>query len=267
MEDYKKIIQQTFNSVSQGYDNNNLRFFKTSAEQMADMLKLQGEEHILDVASGTGNVAMAVLDKLTRGMVHATDISEKMLEQLKKKASKNNHQNITFELCDMELLNKGPVFDVTTCGFGVFFIADMLNGLQKIKSNLKSEGRILITTFNENFLGSLRQLFYARLENNGIEMPPSPWEYINTPEKTQKLLAKAGYKDISITLGQHGFFLKDEQAWWDVVWNSGMQGAYEMLPKERREPFLKEHFEEISTLKTKDGIWMDVEVIFGMGYN
>ena len=64
MEDYKKIIRNVFDNVSKGYDNINLRFFKTSAISMLDFLGLNGGEFLLDVAAGTGNVAIEAAKRL-----------------------------------------------------------------------------------------------------------------------------------------------------------------------------------------------------------
>ena len=53
-EERKQMIKETFNTVSEGYDNPALRFFEDSATHLAGYLKLKGSEHVLDVASGTG---------------------------------------------------------------------------------------------------------------------------------------------------------------------------------------------------------------------
>ena len=265
MEDYKKLIRQTFDTVSKGYDNNNLRFFKTSSVSMLDFAELKGAESLIDVAAGTGNVAIEAAQRLKKGKVHATDLSEKMLEIIKEKSLKNSINNITFELNDLESLSHHASFDVATCAFGIFFIADMLNGLKIIKNNLKKGGKILLTTFNENFLYPLSSLFYERLESNGIPKNPTPWELINTPDKTINFMQQAGFKDIEIKREQHGYFLKDANAWWDVIWNAGMRRAVQMLPDDKKEDFIKNHLEEIQQLSTKKGIWMEVEVIFAKG--
>ena len=53
----KAIIKETFDAVAPGYDNDILRFFAESAKHLSDCLNLQGDERILDVATGTGNAA------------------------------------------------------------------------------------------------------------------------------------------------------------------------------------------------------------------
>ena len=44
----KAIIQETFNTVSSGYDGLPLRFFPESAGLLAKSLGLRGDEHVLD---------------------------------------------------------------------------------------------------------------------------------------------------------------------------------------------------------------------------
>ena len=120
----------------------------------------------------------------------------------------------------------------------------------------------MLTTFHESFLQALSEKFYGRLEKYGIPQNPSSWQNINTADKTFELMNKAGYKNVEIKQEQHGYFLQNANDWWDVIWNAGMRRAFEMLPQEKRDIFLEEHFEEINNLKTENGIWMDVPVIF-----
>lgn len=56
----KALIRDTFDAVSSGYDNTALRFFSESAEHLASCLCLRGDEAVLDVATGTGNAAIAL---------------------------------------------------------------------------------------------------------------------------------------------------------------------------------------------------------------
>jgi len=47
------LLKETFNTVSEGYDNRPLRFFPMSAEHIPSLLGLRGDEQVLDVACGT----------------------------------------------------------------------------------------------------------------------------------------------------------------------------------------------------------------------
>ncbi len=45
----KTMLKETFDTVSIGYDSKSLRFFQSSAQHMAVLLGLQGNENVLDV--------------------------------------------------------------------------------------------------------------------------------------------------------------------------------------------------------------------------
>lgn len=265
MEEYKKKIEETFSSVSEDYDNRNLRFFKTSALRMIELLDLKGNENILDVAAGTGNVSIEAAKKLKYGKVLASDISGSMLNIIKVKADKKNINNIDFLESDMEKLDTGANFDIATCAFGLFFLTDMQKGLKQIVKNVKREGIVSVTTFCDNFLKPLNDMFYARLENYGIKKQRSSWEDINTVKKTINFLENAGLKEISVNKEQHGYYLENADSWWEVVMGAAMKGAFYALPAEYHEQFKKEHFKEINSLAGEKGIWMDVEIIFAQG--
>ena len=83
----KQQIKNTFNTVSEGYDNQALRFFMNSAHQLPAIFGFKGNEHILDVATGTGIAALELARAVPQGKVTGIDFSEGMLTQARSKAS------------------------------------------------------------------------------------------------------------------------------------------------------------------------------------
>jgi len=67
----KQFIQNTFNTVAQDYGLRASRFFHLSGELMAELLGLDGDESVLDVASGTGAAALPLAKLLPQGAVTA----------------------------------------------------------------------------------------------------------------------------------------------------------------------------------------------------
>jgi len=126
----KAMLKETFDTVSGGYDSEALRFFQASAEHMPVLLGLQGNENVLDVACGTGNVALAIAKFLPTGQVTALDFSSGMLDQARRKAASLDVRNVEFIERDMENLKfSDGLFDVAVCAFGIFFVEDMENQL------------------------------------------------------------------------------------------------------------------------------------------
>ena len=101
----KEIIKETFNTVSGNYDMKTLRFFTECAGHLTSSLDLRGDEHVLDVATGTGHAALSIASRLDRGRVTGVDFSAGMLEQARKKAASLGIVNTEFIEGDMQVID------------------------------------------------------------------------------------------------------------------------------------------------------------------
>lgn len=262
----KTMLRETFNSVAGGYDSDALRFFTNSAAHMAALLNLKGGEHILDVACGTGNAAFAISPLLPEGKITAVDFSSGMLDQARSRAGELGVSNIEFLERDMQRLDfPDRTFDIAVCAFGIFFVEDMDAQLSHIVQMVRPGGRVMITNFEENYFYPLKELFFARLEKYGVQKPPQTWKRIAHEQGCRELFAKAGLQDIRVENKNVGYFLADTGQWWDIVWNAGFRRMVSRLSPEDQARFKREHLEEVGKLRTRDGIRLDVGVLFTTG--
>jgi hypothetical protein len=79
------------------------------------------------------------------------------------------------------------------------------------------------------------------------------------------LFAQVGLRDIRVEAKNVGYFLEDSHAWWDIIWNAGFRRLVGQLTPSQQEQFRGEHLAEISALATKEGLWLDVGVLFTIG--
>ena len=262
----KAMLKETFDTVSGGYDGKALRFFQASAEHMAILLGLQGNENVLDVACGTGNAALAIAKLLPTGRVTAVDFSSGMLHQARRKAASLGVRNVKFMEQDMQNLNfPDGLFDAAVCAFGIFFVEDMENQLSSIASTVRPGGRIMISSFQENYFHPLKDMLYERLEAYGVQMPPQTWKRIASEVGCMQLFEHAGLTDIIVARKNVGYYLDSAQQWWDVIWNAGFRRMVSQLPAKDQEQFKCEHLKEVETLRTGNGIWLDVGVLLTGG--
>ncbi len=262
----KRILKDTFNTVSTGYDGPALRFFTASALHMAGLLGLKGDEQVLDVACGTGNAALAISSKLPRGKVTAVDFSSGMLAQARQKAATRKVGNIEFHEQDMQALSfPDDSFDVATCAFGIFFVEDMDSQLARIASAIKPGGRVMIANFEESYFSPLKELFASRIQAYGVTLPPPAWKRIANVAGCRELFEKAGLADITVHQKNVGYYLTSADQWWDVVWNAGYRRLVAQLSPTDQARFKEEHLREVEALQTEKGILLDVGVLYTVG--
>jgi len=261
-DEHKQKVLASFDMASEGYDCPSLRFFVESASWMIKNLELKGDENLLDIATGTGNVAIEASQKLIKGNVTGIDLSEKMLQRAVLKAHEMNLQNIFFKRCDIEEMDfENNTFDAACCAFGMFFLPDMENGLRCISRALKPGGKLAITSFTPSLMQPLRGMLLDGIKRYGVEPSPLSWMRLDTPDKINDLLSRSGFVNIHTQSKQMGYYLKNSLEWRDVLWNSGHRGLLSQLSGEDLKRFMKEHLKEVDGVADANGIWLEVEVL------
>ena len=264
----KQGIRQTFDLVAAGYETPTMRYFPFSADQLVMYLKPVQGERILDVATGTGLVAVAIGQMLgSAGRVQAIDISDSMLDKALQKVNQAGLGNIDLHNMDAERLDfKSSYFDAACCSFGLFFLPDMLQGSKEILRVLKPGGRFVSTSFANTAFQPMAQLLREQLTVYGVSIPEDNWYRLASDDECLGLLTKAGFINTQVARKQMGYHLAGSLDWWDILYNSGFRGLLEQLEPSHLADFRHKHLAAIDKLKTDKGIWMDVEVIFSMGH-
>lgn len=259
-------VRETFDTVAQGYDHDSLRFFRESARLMAAYFDPRESIRILDVATGTGNAALALAGQLPLAQVTGVDFSPGMLSQARAKASAARLDNVEFLEMEMQSLSFADNhFDAAVCAFGLFFVEEMDRQLRHIAAKVRPGGRVLISSFYEGSFSPCVDLFLDRIEQYGIERPPLRWKQIATEEGCLSLFRDAGLTEIRADRKDLGYFLESADNWWDVVWNGGFRGLVEQLSPGDLQRFRCEHLTEIEKLLTRDGIWLNLGVLHVVG--
>ena len=267
-EEYKKVIQNAFDEASIGYDSPAMRFFDTSAERLVERLPLKGHEHILDVATGTGKIALTAAKRLSRGQVTGIDLSEGMLKRAREKAQRENLRNISFRCADIDIVDwPKDYFDGLCCGFGVHFWSDMEKSLSRLIRMIKPGGFVAMTSFAKGSFEPQSNLCLERFKRYGVKLPDSyTWERLDNIPKTKELLKKVGFRNIESHQTKMGYYLKSPEQWWDLVFYTGFRAFLNQLSEEQVTRYKHEHLKEIESTADKKGIYLNVEVIFTIAY-
>lgn len=208
----KKIeVISMFNKISEKYDFLN-RFLSFGIDiywrkKVYNIIKKNSPEIILDVATGTGDLAI----KLSGiSDVIGVDISEGMLQKAQQKIQKKKlEKNIKLQISDAECLPfEDNTFDVVTVAFGVRNFENLEKGLLEMKRVLKNNGEIVILEFSQpkNKLISYIYNFYSKyfmtFTGGIISKDKDAYKYLDissrkfiSGEKFLKLMSDIGFKN------------------------------------------------------------------------
>jgi len=107
---------------------------------------VNGVENVLEVATGTGLVAIELARKA--GIVEAVDFSPRMIECAKRKALENHTENIRFSVQSAYGLGfEDSRFDAAVCSNALHCMNDPKKALSEIRRVLKDEGLLIAPTF------------------------------------------------------------------------------------------------------------------------
>jgi ubiquinone/menaquinone biosynthesis C-methylase UbiE len=267
-EKYKKVVQTAFDEASNGYDMPAMRFFDNSAQNLAKALALKGHENILDAATGTGKIAMALAAHLKQGHVTGVDLSAGMLALAQKKALHAGFKNISFVQADVDAVDfPAGHFDGLTCGFGVHFWSDMETSLARLVRMVKNQGFVAITSFQKGSFEPQAGLCLKRFADFGVKLPDSySLERLDEPEKNQRLFEAVGLKNIQFTETQVGYYLRSADDWWDLVLYTGYRAFLNQLTTEQGARFKTEFLRDVAATQDAKGLFLNVKVITALGW-
>ncbi len=164
-EEKKGQISKMFNNIAPYYDLLNrvlsLRMDVTWRRKGIATLKELQPKVILDMATGTADVALEIAKQLDPEKIIGMDISTEMLEVGRKKIKKQNLEGlIQLQEGDSENLPfQDNTFDAVTVAFGVRNYQNLKKGMLEMNRVLKPGGKIMILEFSQPTMFPFKQLY------------------------------------------------------------------------------------------------------------
>jgi demethylmenaquinone methyltransferase/2-methoxy-6-polyprenyl-1,4-benzoquinol methylase len=172
----KQQVAEMFNHIAFRYDFLN-RFLSAGIDvywrkkAIKELIAIN-PQYILDVATGTGDVAIMMTKYLSPKKIIGIDISEGMLGFGQQKIAKLQLQNIIeLQNGDSEAIHfPDNTFDAITVAFGVRNFESLEKGLKEMLRVLKPDGKLIVLEFSKPKQSAFKGLynFYLRLIAPGI---------------------------------------------------------------------------------------------------
>ena len=162
-------VEEMFNNIAHEYDKFNylasMNIDRIWRKRAISSLKPYAPRKVLDIATGTGDLAMLINKILQPEIVIGCDISEGMMEVAREKCSKRGITNIIFEKEDCTALSyPDSTFDAVTSSFGVRNFQELEKALSEMYRVLCKGGHLVILELSSPVKFPMKQLFpiYAR---------------------------------------------------------------------------------------------------------
>ena len=161
----KEQVSEMFDRIAGRYDFMN-RFLSLGIDvswrkKAISELAKDAPQHILDVATGTGDMAIRAAQMLRPQRITGIDISEGMLEIGRKKIEKESvATKIELYSGDGETINFAEnTFDGVMVAFGVRNFENLPKGLQEIFRVLKPGAQLVVLEFSKPRIPGIKQFY------------------------------------------------------------------------------------------------------------
>ena len=207
-------IAAMFDRISPKYDALNhllsLNIDKVWRRKTAKAVAKSQPKAILDLATGTADLALALAKRNPKAHIIGMDISEKMLDIGKAKvAQRKMESQIELRLGDAAALPfESNTFDAVSVAFGIRNFENLEHGLSEIQRVLKPNGRAVILEFSmpERFpIKQLYALYFKHLlpaigkavskDGNAYSYLPLSVEQFPKPKVFLRMLAEKGLEN------------------------------------------------------------------------
>lgn len=214
-----KQVERMFDSIAPAYDFMNTamtlglhrRWRDTALDAAAEALAENRitPERVLDVATGTGDVAFELHRRWPKASITGADLSEGMLDVARRKADAlplHDKAMLTFETGDcLALRFKDDTFDLITVAYGVRNFEHLLQGYREMERVLRPGGILCVIELSEpeNKLTHAAYRFYSRtlipLAGRMVSRDPRAYTYL--PES---IAAAPQRRDMALLMQQAG---------------------------------------------------------------
>jgi demethylmenaquinone methyltransferase/2-methoxy-6-polyprenyl-1,4-benzoquinol methylase len=214
----KEQVEEMFDNIAPTYDRLNhimsLNIDRVWRRRVMRIVRRAKAQKIMDVATGTADLAIAMAKRIDNTQILGIDLSEEMLAVARRKVEKLGlNERITLEKGDAENLSmvSNESIDAATVAFGVRNFENIERGISEIYRTIKPGGKLIVLEFSMPKNSIVRWIYrqYAhRLlpriggmiskDKEAYTYLPDSVEEFPAPERFAQILKAAGFKSVKL---------------------------------------------------------------------
>ena len=204
-----------FDNIAPSYDRlNHIMSFnldRSWRRRVMRIVRRSKASKIMDIATGTGDLAIAMAKRVDRTQILGVDLSEEMLAVARRKVQKQGlEERIMLEKGDAEnlaMVETGSI-DAVTVAFGVRNFENLERGLSEIYRTLREGGKFVVLELSVP-KNRLIRWFYAQyahriLPGIGAMISKDKQAYVYLPESIDEFPAPERFVEILKSVGFKG---------------------------------------------------------------
>lgn len=260
-----------WDAIAGGYDHHLTDLNAGLADQTLDELALEPDVRLLDVASGSGALALAAAD---RGAdVVATDVAPTMVDALRARASRAG-ATVRAEVMDARDLDlDDAAFDVTASQLGVVVLPDLDAALAEMVRVTRPGGTVAVSGFGgpPPSVETLALPFAAVAQvaphapTLPTDPPPPPFQLADRDRAAERLEA-AGLQEVRVATIEHLMaFASGDELWSTVVHSHPIAAATRATLSEEQDAAIRAELDHALAARGERPALLRVPLNVGIG--
>jgi ubiquinone/menaquinone biosynthesis C-methylase UbiE len=233
LEHAKAKAAATYNAAADHFDDETLGFWDRIGRRTVARLAVPSGAKVLDVGCGTGSSALPAAEAVgPDGSVVGVDLSDRLLERARTKASGRGLMNVDFIEADMSALGYPDYeFDAIISVFSIFFVPDMEGLVRELWRMVRPGGRMAITTWGRRMFEPAYSRWMDAVERERPDLYSkfNPWDRITSVGAVSKLLHDGGVSDPQVVSESGSQLLRSAADWWTIALGSGLRWTIEQM--------------------------------------
>ena len=221
-----------WSDFADGYDTWLMPNTRRFAGDVAAALRLGPGVRLIDVAAGTG--AMALAAAAAGAEVLATDFAPGMVDLLRRRAAEAGLDLEAAVMDGQALAVEDGAFDAAASLFGLIFFPDTAAGARELHRVLRPGGRAAITAWGTDGF-AVQSLALEALASVGVDNPvratlPAAFR-LSDPLRLEALLVDAGFTEVAVQAIEHRWPVPDPEALFRSIptWAAPMRPLFARL--------------------------------------